>query len=95
VVLTNSGLLDEIGERDAAHTLDEAIEEARAEVGGEGEESRKQEAESRKQEPLRQPPSSLRERGPSFPRKRESMLLVAHLNMDPRVRGDDVSAFTE
>ncbi|HEX6535001.1 MAG TPA: SulP family inorganic anion transporter [Gemmatimonadaceae bacterium] len=47
VVLTNSGLLAEIGEEDAARTLDEAIEEAREHLGiGEKRESRKQTAES-------------------------------------------------
>jgi SulP family sulfate permease len=47
VVLTNSGLLDEIGEQDVTRTLDEAIEEAR-ELLGETE-RREQKAESRKQ----------------------------------------------
>jgi hypothetical protein len=51
VVLTNSGLLDEIGEHDATRTLDEAIEETRMwlGLGEEGIESREQRAESRKQ----------------------------------------------
>ena len=52
VVLTNSGLLEEIGEHDAARTLDEAIEDARAFLGmqsaGEAE-GRKQKADSRQQ----------------------------------------------
>ena len=51
VVLTNAGLLDEIGEQDATRTLDEAVEEAREHLGETGEagetgESRKQQAES-------------------------------------------------
>jgi SulP family sulfate permease len=50
VVLTNSGLLDTIGEHDTTHTLDEAIAEAREYLGvelrgeKEGGESRKQTA---------------------------------------------------
>ena len=44
VVLTNSGLLDEIGEYDAARTLDEAIQDAREYLGVEGGEARVQEA---------------------------------------------------
>ncbi|HEY9450755.1 MAG TPA: SulP family inorganic anion transporter [Gemmatimonadaceae bacterium] len=49
VVLTNSGLLEEIGEHDAARTLDEAIEDARAHLGMERAEaeSRKEKAEKR------------------------------------------------
>jgi SulP family sulfate permease len=45
VVLTNSGLLDEIGEQDATRTLDEAIEEAREHlrVSEKGTGARKQE----------------------------------------------------
>ena len=49
VVLTNSGLLDEIGEHDAARTLDEAIQGAREYLGVEGGEK----AESRKQEAVK------------------------------------------
>jgi SulP family sulfate permease len=46
VVLTNSGLLAEIGEDDASRTLDEAIEEAREYLGmGETGEGREQKAE--------------------------------------------------